>query len=79
MTQPRNVDVHLVVSYSPVTRRFTFERPLGAIVFPDGQVFDYADRKYHPNFEDDNGDLIIDAGDQLESALRVINTVPSAA
>ena len=75
----RTVDVHLIVSYSPVSRRFTFEQALGPIAFNGGQVYDWHERRYENNNEGDNIALIIEAGDQLESALRVINTFADAA
>jgi hypothetical protein len=75
----RNVDVHLVVSYSPVTGRFTFERMLSPVIMDGRQVYDWATRTYQRNDENNNLELISDAATQLESALRVINTVPRAA
>lgn len=77
----RHVDVHLIVSYSPMTHEFTFERALGPVMFGGdyvrGQVYDWATREYQPNDQDQNAALIKEAGDQLESALRVINTLPA--
>lgn len=79
MADTRNVDVHLIVSYSSVTGAFTLERTLGAVFMDGRQVYDWREKAYQRNDAGDNLDFIRDASDQLESALRVINTVPDAA
>jgi hypothetical protein len=56
-----------------MTKQFTFERTLGPQFMDKRQVFDWAERDYQDNDAKNNLDLIKDAGDQLESALRVIN------
>ena len=76
-SEARHVDVHLIVSYSPMTKQFTFERTLGPQFMDKRQVFDWAERDYQDNDAKNNLDLINEAGDQLESALRVINMGPA--
>ena len=76
-SEARHVDVLLIVSYSPMTKQFTFERTLGPQFIDKRQVFDWAERDYQDNDAKNNLALINEAGDQLESALRVINMGPA--